>query len=238
MVLMIFVNMSQLTNNMVARNIRMAYLTTNGFDGFVAAAAQGQSVKNVYASNQGAPLATHVGVRHLYAWGLYSYCGGQDDNGARSCSGRSFGHKFQPALAIGNDASKELEPTVNNKLSTTRVQTSDMGRLSRAGMYLLFVGTVILGVAFLVTCLVHMSALVIAGFLTFLGFACVVSGSSIWTYVIHKAISGQPDGIQINYGNALWMAWAATGSSLIAIPALSAGSAVSTHGRNTEYEGY
>lgn len=94
-------------------------------------------------------------------------------------------------------------------------------------MYLLFVGTILIGVAFLITCLVHFSALVIAAFFAFLAFALLASGASLWTYVIYQVRDIVGNTIDYQYGNALWMSWAAVGCALLSLPALGGGTAAS-----------
>ncbi|WFD01123.1 hypothetical protein MYAM1_003884 [Malassezia yamatoensis] len=81
--------------------------------------------------------------------------------------------------------------------------------------------------AFLITCLIHMSALVIAGMLALISFALLVAGAAIWTYIIHefKKISSSP--YMFDYGDSLWFTWAAVGCLLFALPTLLSGSIAS-----------
>ena len=106
-------------------------------------------------------------------------------------------------------------------------RVSNLHTKSRAAFYLLFIGTIFAGIAFLITCLIHMSALVIAGMLAFVSFALLVAGAAIWTYIIHefKKISSAP--YMINYGDSLWFTWAAVGCLLFALPTLLSGSIAS-----------
>lgn len=120
---------------------------------------------------------------------------------------------------MGVKYNSALDP-IQNDLSSIHTKTV-------AGMYLLFVGTILIGVAFLITCLVHFSALVIAAFFAFLAFALLVSGASLWTYVIHHVRDLVGNTIDYQYGNALWMSWAAVGCALLSLPALGGGTAAS-----------
>ena len=83
----------------------------------------------------------------------------------------------------------------------------------------------ITGVAFLVALLFHPAALSVAAFLTFLGFALLTCGVSIDTYFINQmkyhTVNIQDN--MVHFGNALWMFWAAVGSTLLAIPCLLGG---------------
>ena len=104
---------------------------------------------------------------------------------------------------------------------------SNLHEKSVAAFYLLFLGTIFAGVAFLITCLIHMSALVVAAFFAFLSFAILVCGAAIWTYIVHrfKDISSAP--YVFDYGVSLWFAWTSVACTLFAIPALASGSLAS-----------
>lgn len=106
-------------------------------------------------------------------------------------------------------------------------RVSNLHEKSTAAFYLLFVGTILAGVAFLITCLIHMSALVIAAFFAFLAFALIAAGASIWTYMVYEFRDIASASFRFDYGNALWFCWASVGCTLFALPALAGGSAAS-----------
>lgn len=72
-----------------------------------------------------------------------------------------------------------------------------------------------------------MSALIVAAFFAFIGFALLLCGAAIWTYMMHRVKNLGLPGLDFDYGNALWLSWASVACSLFAIPALGGGSAAS-----------
>lgn len=204
--------MGQLTHNMVARNIRLFAVTPYG----------DLSTGQLAANNMEQPVREQNGVRPLYAWGMYNYCGGSRDFEQMQCGPRSFGHTFDVVDAVSTDV-----PRGNSASSVpfSSLNQDSIKNYSRAAFYLLFVGTVLTGVAFIVALLFHPAALSLAAFLTFLAFALLTCGASIDTYFINKMKYHTPN-IQDNvfhFGNALWMFWAAVGSTLVAFPCLLGG---------------
>lgn len=211
--LVILANMGQLTGNMVARNIRLFSVQPyNDFEN-----GKGTTGKYDY------PIGQNNGIRPLYAWGLYNYCGGSTDYEVLRCSPSKFGFTFNIVQAVADDIPANISninlPAIENQSSITNY--------TRAAFYLLFVGTILVGVAFLVSLLFHPAALSLASILTFLGFAVLVCGASIDTYFINQ-LKNHTLGIQssmIEFGNALWMFWAAVGAALFAMPGLIGGAA-------------
>ncbi|WFD37195.1 uncharacterized protein MJAP1_000137 [Malassezia japonica] len=140
MVLMILVNIGQLTDNIVSKSIYISKVSPVMSSIF----SNGDNTPSVRGQNS--PLLSYDPVQAVTG---------------------EVGVKYNSAL----------DP-IQNDLSSIHTK-------SVAGMYLLFVGTILIGVAFLITCLVHFSALVIAAFFAFLAFALLASGASLWTYVIY-----------------------------------------------------
>lgn len=160
------------------------------------------------------------------------YCGFWSNQKSGVCSSKGFGHPFDPVNAVYvrlfADPSTNLAHVGDvSKLESALTPLSNLQQKSKAAFYLLFVGTILIGLAFLITCLVHMSALVIAGFFAFVGFALLVSGAAIYTYILHKFKTGTPLGFNFDYGNSLWFAWAAAACALFALPALGSASVAS-----------
>lgn len=114
-----------------------------------------------------------------------------------------------------------------NKIWEHNNRVSNLHEKSTAAFYLVFIGTILIGVAFLITCLIHMSALVIAGIFAFLAFALLLCGAAIYTYIIHEFKKASSPAFLFDYGDSLWFTWASVGCALFAIPALLSGSFVS-----------
>ncbi|WFD24884.1 hypothetical protein MEQU1_003590 [Malassezia equina] len=210
--LVILANMGQLTHNMVARNIRVMKATV-----------QANQLPQLMTKSFTSPLGQGQGLREQYSWGLYNYCGGSSDFEQVACEDKSFGHRINVPQAIQADM-----PSGKSSAATGQYPDQDnINSYTRAAFYLLFVGTIIAGVAFLVSVLTHMAALSISSILAFLAFAVLVAGAGIETYFIAKMKDNSAQLVQVDYGNALWMFWAAAGACMFAVPILVSGAAAS-----------
>ena len=107
-------------------------------------------------------------------------------------------------------------------------------RKTADAQYLLFVGTILVCIAFLITCLVRSSALICSACFAFVAFALLVSGASIYTYALYQYRAWAAGVYVFIYGNALWMTWAAVGCTLFSIPALASGISASRKQRYSE----
>lgn len=204
--------MGQLTRNMVARNIRI-----------MKANVQSSALSSVMTDSFDSPLGRAQGLREQYSWGLYNYCGGSSDLEHVVCEGSTFGNQINIPRAILED----LPSGRSNAVSGRYPNQDSIDRYTRAAFYLLFVGTIIAGVAFFVSVLTHMAALSISSILAFLAFAVLVAGAGIETYFIANMKDNSAQFVQVDYGNALWMFWAAAGACLVSIPMLVGGAAAS-----------
>ncbi|CEH19465.1 Actin cortical patch SUR7/pH-response regulator PalI [Ceraceosorus bombacis] len=222
LVLTILVNIGQISQNIVSRNIYYAELDLTNFEATLRAqAGSAGGVSGVYASDQSSPLGQSQGLRNTYQWGLYNYCGGQNEDQNRACVDSSFGSgRFQPAETIYADLPTEYQSLFNQTVSQgTFADSSYLGRFSHAAFYLVFVGTVLAGVTFLVVFLAHRFAFLCAALTALAGAACIGAGAAIYTAILVKARDSIENlgGAELTLNNALWMLWAAFGSLALAI---------------------
>lgn len=90
---------------------------------------------------------------------------------------------------------------------------------SRGAFYVLFVGALSGGLAFIIGFLAHRFAFLVSAGFAFLAFLCEAVGCIIWTVIIHRVrnnINGAGVGITVEYGVGLWLYWASTGCLLLA----------------------
>lgn len=222
MVLMILTNVGQLTTNIVARNISIARLNLVNPNNLLQTASDVASdVAKALGLSNGQTLSPPQQIK----WGLYSHCAYYGNNNP-VCTPHGFGQQFDPVKALTTDMGLTFTGGVNSFYENDK-RISNLHEKSVAAFYLLFLGTIFAGVAFLITCLIHMSALVVAAFFAFLSFAILVCGAAIWTYIVHrfKDISSAP--YVFDYGVSLWFAWTSVACTLFAIPALASGSLAS-----------
>lgn len=215
-ILAIFAHISQINGSLIPRNIRMVNVNTEGLG---EALGVGEAI---YGSGPREGDAPNTGIRPSYQWGLWGYCAAQSLGGDRDyCVGTSFGFKFQPAPAILFDAPAAQQNTVAQALpSGTFVDSDYLGSYTRGAFYVLFVGTLAGGLAFLIGFLAHRFAFLISAILAFFAFLCGAVGCIIWTVIIHRtrsALSAAATGITVEYGVGLWLYWASTGCLLLAV---------------------
>jgi hypothetical protein len=74
MVLGILINIGQISNNIVARNIHYTEIDTTNFESTIRNLANQNNVNvdTIFASNQAAPELAGNGLKNQYRWGLYS----------------------------------------------------------------------------------------------------------------------------------------------------------------------
>lgn len=225
MVLGILVNMGQISRNIVARNIYITSLDTTGFETALRTNANNQNVNvnDIFATDQSAPELAGNGVKNEYKWGLYSFCAGDESGKNLACSERNFGYKYQPLNVLQGDISTQYRSFVSETVSASTFQDSTyLGRFTNAANYIIFVATVVIGASFLIAFLAHRFAFLLGALLALAGAGLFFVGAAIWTAVIYKVRHSLADqqntsGLNAQYGNGLWMTWAAGGASVLAV---------------------
>ncbi|KAE8219157.1 hypothetical protein CF319_g6874 [Tilletia indica] len=225
MVLAILGQIGQISNNIVARNIRMAQITTVGSPGAPSNSFQDYlNVGNIYAQDQAAVEAEGNGIKQRYEWGLYNYCGGDLERNARSCGDTNFGHRFQPFTALTEDASDQNAQTIEQRVPTDITFTNNdyLSKYTHAAFWLLFIGTILSGLSFLVGFAAHRFAFLLAAILALLSALLIGVGAALWTAMAVRTSKSLKDaniGINFLYGNALWFYWGAfVGETLAIVP--------------------
>ena len=218
-ILMVFANIGQLTDNVVTRNIRYVSVDTSGLG--AALARSGANVNNLYAQNQADALGQGNGIRNDYQWGLYNLCAGQASGTDRACTERHFGFEFQPVEAILADAPQDARQQIQNFLpANTFTDSKYLGDYSKPAMYLIFVGSCLAFLAWVAGLLSHRFAFLLAAFIALLAALTLGVGAAILTAIYTKtrdAVDVQQYGIDVMYGNALWITWGAFVACVLAI---------------------
>ncbi|PWZ02661.1 hypothetical protein BCV70DRAFT_229119 [Testicularia cyperi] len=207
-ILCVFANIGQLTNNIVTRNIRFVEVNPTGLGDAIG----GSVPAGFYASDQSAAVAQGNGIKQSYQWGLYNYCAGEASGGARSCTPRSFGFAWRPVDAIEDDAPQDARDQITNFLPSSTFRDSGyLADYSRPAMYLVFIGSCLALVSWIAGLLSHRFAFLGAAFISLLSALALGVGAALFTAIYTKARDavGEQIGITISYGNALWMIWGA-----------------------------
>ncbi|KAJ9476803.1 Integral membrane protein [Pseudozyma hubeiensis] len=218
-VLAVFANIGQLSNNIVTRNIRYVSVDTSGLGD--ALSRNGLAVGDLYASSQSSPVGQGNGLKEDYQWGLYNYCAGQESGSQRSCSQRNFGFEFLPVDAILADAPQDARQQIQNFLPASTFRDSKyLGDFSKPAMYLIFIGSCLALVAWIAGLLSHRFAFLGAAFIALLSALALGVGAALLTAIYVKAkasVNNAQYGVVVHYGNALWITWAAFAAVALSI---------------------
>ena len=101
-----------------------------------------EPINGLYATNASAPLQKGAGIRQVYKYGLYSYCG-YFGNTVGTCSKTAMGNKYLPYNNILADMSSNysaLTASIINGKSPFASQS--LGTHTRTASYLILIGTI------------------------------------------------------------------------------------------------
>lgn len=152
------------------------------------------------------------------------FCAGQSQGSStRSCSDKSFVYEFDPIKVLQQDINQQLQPYVSQALPATTLRDSSyLGSFTKAANILAFIGTVVVGLSFLVAFLAHRFAFLLAALLALLAAGCLAVAAAIWTAIVYKvrksvADLGSNPGVDVEYGNIIWMTWASFGAAALSV---------------------
>jgi len=102
----------------------------------------GDPITGLYATNASAPLQKEAGIRRVYKFGLYSYCG-YLNNTAGDCTNTTIANKYQPYDALLADMSSNYSAlTIYIINGTSSFESQSMAGHTRSAYYLILVGTI------------------------------------------------------------------------------------------------
>jgi len=176
-------------------------------------------IQGLYTNNATAPLQNATGLRPLYEFGLYSYCGFVNSS-LGTCTNHTAARPFEPYLALKADMIlnyTQFTDGIFYSTPTIFTDSSYFGSHTHAAYYFLIIGAVLATVS-LVTGVVHRGwAFVLSSVTSIVAAIFILIGAAIWTAVIKKAenvntyftSAGFPAGIEVAAGKGLALAWAA-----------------------------
>ncbi|KAI8995412.1 Glucanosyltransferase-domain-containing protein [Trametes punicea] len=232
LLLLIFMHVGQINTSTVPRGISMVNVNASAY-GQALAVALGDPITGLYADNATAPLAEQQGLRDLYKFGLYSYCGYV--NGTGVCSNSTAANRFQPFTAITSDMIANYTAfTVALVTEGAFIDSSYLGNFTNGAYYLIIIGSVCAALALFTGLLKHTVLFFLSTTFAVIGSLALLIGATIWTVMIKKAQSvndfvvGNPSavgdvsksfplGITVSTGDALFLLWAAWACLLVSI---------------------
>lgn len=108
----------------------------------------GDPINGLYSTNASAPLQNEAGIRQVYKYGLYSYCGYLNGS-AGTCSNSTLGNKYLPYNDILADMSLNYSAlTIFIINGTSSFTSQSIGSHTRSASYLILIGTICAFLAF------------------------------------------------------------------------------------------
>lgn len=222
--LLIFVHVGQINTSKVPYEVSMVTLNVSGYGAALNQAFQ-DPIQSLYMSNASSSLGQGQGLRQIYRFGLYSYCGYVSGLGG-SCSSTSAASRFQPFDAITADMLSNYTQFTNAIFTgTTFKDSSYLGSNSHTAYYFLLFGTIFASLALLCMPCAKAFDYVPPILLSFLSAIFLVVGVAIWTSLIKKVgevntmqISpGVSTGMTISPGIGISLSWAACACMAVSV---------------------
>jgi len=226
--LLIFAHIGSTNHNAVARDISVVNVNVSGF-GLALSTASGDPTPNFYNNTPYSPLSQGLGLRQVYRWGFYGYCGYVDPaSGQGVCTAEgngSFAYPFAPMDAILAEIPSTYRPTAQYLVPVSKFRDSGYEKsTSRAGFIFIFIGSLTTALTFLAGLIRHNSTFTIAFALSVISTLTLLIGAAIWSALIAQTQSlnkyqvySVPIGIEVSYGTALWLVWSAFAADLVSI---------------------
>jgi hypothetical protein len=188
--------------------------------GQILAQGLGDPITGLYATNASAPLQKGLGIRQVYKFGLYSYCG-YLNNTAGICTNNTVANKYQPYDALLADMSLNYSAlTIYIINGTSSFESQFIGAHTRSAYYLILVGTICAFLALVIGVFKRTLAFLTSACLSIIATAFILTGASLWTSAINssESVNGLilnttniPLGIEVSSGSGLSLLWAAVG---------------------------
>ncbi|KAF8682487.1 the biosynthesis of sterol glucoside [Rhizoctonia solani] len=217
LLLLIFAHVGQINTDTVPRQISLVTVNMTGYARGLQGAT-GDPTPGLFTNVSTTPLGTEAGLRNIYSWGFYKYCAYAED-GIGLCTNQTFGFPFQPFDVILNDTPEVYQIQTRYVLpqASAFVDSAYLADYTRAGFWLVFLGTLAAGIAFLSGLYKSTMTFMISTVFSMFGAGCLLIGASILTAVLNKAKSinnytvadGTPLGIIVSTGSSLSLIWAA-----------------------------
>lgn len=217
LLLLIFAHVGQINTDTVPRGVSIATINMTGFyDGLRSAITD--PTPGLFTNVSTDPLGQAAGLRNTYSWGFYKYCAYTEPH-LGLCTNQTFGFPFQPFEAIVGDTPTRYQIQVRYVLpdESTFAQSGYLADYTRAGFWLVFLGTLSAGIAFLSGLYKSTMTFMMSTVFSMFGAGCLLIGASILTAVLNKAkainnytvINGTPLGVEMSIGPAIYLIWTA-----------------------------
>jgi len=180
--------------------------------------ATGDPINGFYDLSFPTALRQNLGLRDVYRYGLYTYCGFITPLAIEgTCSNGSFAHQFQPLDDILADTPQNFSILTQDIIPPSDFKSSDLlGALSQAAFWLIFIGSCLATAAFLIGMGMSTVWFLLSAAIAMFGSIALLIGAAIWTNIALRAesvnnlqLQGFPIGITVSIGPAIYFVWAA-----------------------------
>lgn len=217
LLLLIFAHVGQINTDTVPRGVSLVTVNMTGYAQGLQGAT-GDPTPGLFTNISTTPLGQELGLRNIYSWGFYKYCA-YTEKPLGQCANQTFGFPFQPFDTIINDTPEVYQIQTKYVLpqASTFVDSGYLADYTRAGFWLVFLGTLSAGIAFLSGLHKSTMTFMMSTVFSMFGAGCLLIGASILTAVLNKAKSinnytvadGTPLGIIVTIGPAIYLIWTA-----------------------------
>ncbi|ORY55531.1 actin cortical patch SUR7/pH-response regulator pali [Leucosporidium creatinivorum] len=234
-VLLIFGEIGQIETSIVTRHLRIVTIGTSGVGAAIAEHLD-TGMANVTGLYNTATTykvktgnGTHDGLRKNYEFGIWNYCATNGDIGTERsyCTPRAFGAPIQPAAVFLQDVPTKFAEPLQAILPDSVFTADDyLGKFTTAASYLVFVGAIAAALCMLIGFVAHKGAYVLGAILALISALTLAIGLVIYTVIFSRIISAISDvqvaenvdlGVDVAYGNALWLMWGAAAAIIFAV---------------------
>ncbi|KAJ1310262.1 hypothetical protein OPQ81_007004 [Rhizoctonia solani] len=217
LLLLIFAHVGQINTDTVPSQVALVTVNMTGYARGLQGAT-GDPTPGLFTNDSRTPLGRRQGLRNIYSWGFYKYCA-YIERPDGQCVNQTFGFPFRPYDTVIGDTPDFYQTQTQFVLphDSAFVDSVYLADYTRAGFWLVFLGTLSAGIAFLSGLYKSTMTFMISTVFSMFGAGCLLIGASILTAVLNKAksinnytvVDGTPLGIIVSTGSALSLVWAA-----------------------------
>jgi len=214
-IMLVFANVSQLSPGAVTSGLFFAEVNCKGLGTAYDVAGGGSG--GLTTGDPKAALGQGIGSRQYYRWGVYGECGYLPNGG--TCNATSFGYPFDPSGQIGADITTDrgMRGTLFGLLGGDQAITDSVYNmtLSRAANLLIFLGTVMCGIALVVGIFKTRITFLVATIMSGGSALFLMVGAAMWSAIVARnapiatrmLTETNSVGVTVTAGAALYLVW-------------------------------
>ncbi|PVF97816.1 hypothetical protein CPB86DRAFT_759578 [Serendipita vermifera] len=175
---------------------------------------------DLYNTTQGAPLGQSLGLRHEYRWGLYGHCAyilTPESSGV--CGNHTFAASWTPFETLRADIPPQYFVQVNEFIIEPIRRSPTLGTVSHVAFYLIFLATLATILVIPLGIIRTTLTFLIAAVLSITSALALLIAAAMWTSIVSlvQATNRTRTGIVADFGQGIWLTWAAFAFSLTSV---------------------